>query len=503
MAKTNSTRTCSPGSVRRDSDQRGGTTRSLKRLNRPITCVIGAVLISGVGVGRLAARSSERPQGGVAGIGPDVIVGSLQNILKYGTVNGISAYAVGTTSCNIGDQFLIWCDTDVPGFCNRTQHPVIAQNMYRLKDGRIEQIGMSWLKHGFCALSDSLCGTCQDDLWGCDALGVGCSDPYDAILNGGQNNLGPRSQVQPALGLVAYPFTASPPAQTIGRRLQVEIADLQPAQNQGALYFVEGHYVTFDDAAWGNDNNNASYRRMLVGPQQGSTYLLSLNGPTFQQLPAIHAWRDHGLGLNTPDPAVELVNVDVENDGRFILACKASDNGDGTWRYEYAVHNLCSERGARLLSVPIGAGATITAVGHHVINHHSGEPYESDGWQSSVAAGAVVWQTGTFVESPNANALRWSTLYNFWFTADRPPATVLAKLGLFKPGSASDPVVQVVAPNGGGCAGEADLDCDGAVGGADLGLLLSAWGGDGTADLDANGIVDGADLGVLLAAWSP
>jgi probable HAF family extracellular repeat protein len=47
-----------------------------------------------------------------------------------------------------------------------------------------------------------------------------------------------------------------------------------------------------------------------------------------------------------------------------------------------------------------------------------------------------------------------------------------------------------------------DLDGNGVVDGADLGLLLSAWGGGGPADLDGNGIVDGADLGVLLAAWT-
>ncbi|MCA9285010.1 MAG: hypothetical protein KDA22_07345 [Phycisphaerales bacterium] len=46
-----------------------------------------------------------------------------------------------------------------------------------------------------------------------------------------------------------------------------------------------------------------------------------------------------------------------------------------------------------------------------------------------------------------------------------------------------------------------DLDGDGDVDGADLGLLLAAWGGRGPADLDGNGIVDGADLGILLASW--
>ena len=48
----------------------------------------------------------------------------------------------------------------------------------------------------------------------------------------------------------------------------------------------------------------------------------------------------------------------------------------------------------------------------------------------------------------------------------------------------------------------ADLDNDGSVGGGDLGLMLSNWGGSGIGDLNNDGIVSGDDLGQLLAAWS-
>jgi hypothetical protein len=47
-----------------------------------------------------------------------------------------------------------------------------------------------------------------------------------------------------------------------------------------------------------------------------------------------------------------------------------------------------------------------------------------------------------------------------------------------------------------------DLNCDGAVEGADLGQLLSEWNRSGASDLDESGFVDGADLGALLAAWT-
>ena len=52
----------------------------------------------------------------------------------------------------------------------------------------------------------------------------------------------------------------------------------------------------------------------------------------------------------------------------------------------------------------------------------------------------------------------------------------------------------------GGCA-TGDLDCDGAVNGTDLGLLISQWGSSGSADLNGDGVVNGTDLGRLIGAW--
>lgn len=49
-----------------------------------------------------------------------------------------------------------------------------------------------------------------------------------------------------------------------------------------------------------------------------------------------------------------------------------------------------------------------------------------------------------------------------------------------------------------------DLNGDGIVNGADLGLLLGSWGvcGGCPADLNGDGIVNGADLGLMLGAWT-
>lgn len=58
------------------------------------------------------------------------------------------------------------------------------------------------------------------------------------------------------------------------------------------------------------------------------------------------------------------------------------------------------------------------------------------------------------------------------------------------------------------CDVPADLDEDGDVDGADLGLLLGAWGDCGPfqigclGDINCDGLIDGADLGLLLGAWT-
>ncbi len=48
-----------------------------------------------------------------------------------------------------------------------------------------------------------------------------------------------------------------------------------------------------------------------------------------------------------------------------------------------------------------------------------------------------------------------------------------------------------------------DLNGDAVVNGADLGILLTGWGGSGTGDLNGDGTIDGADLGILLTSWTP
>ncbi len=366
-------------------------------------------------------------------VGADVIVGDLPNANSYNGNNGTSAFSIATTSCNVGTQELNWISST-------NKHPVIAQNMYRRENGRFEQVGQSWLKHGFFALQQDLCCECSPGPGNGSALGIGCSVPYSASLNGGQGGLGPRFEVNAHSGVFAYPFTdQAQSGNSIYKRLQVANTDLDPALHPSAVYYGEGHYIASDDAAAGNGNNNASYRRMTVDGFSGGGYDMSMAGMTMREDPAIAAWQ-------AAEPSVQLEYVQVPDEGLFIVGSKATDNGDGTWHYEYAVHNLNSDASGGSFSVPLPSSATVTNIGFHDVDYHSGEPFSGADWTSTRSGNSVTWATETFASNPNANALRWSTLYNFRFDADVPPATGFATLGLFKPHSPNEVLAPVTTP---------------------------------------------------------
>ena len=105
--------------------------------------------------------------------------------------------------------------------------------MYRLMSGRFEQIGQSWLKHGFASTNSPGCGTCVQPPNGGAQLGVGCSDAYGSGLNGSQGNLGPRSQVNPTNGYYPYPFSAPAITTPIDRLLPGLHDGCDPGQQPG------------------------------------------------------------------------------------------------------------------------------------------------------------------------------------------------------------------------------------------------------------------------------
>ena len=186
---------------------------------------------------------------------------------------------------------------------------------------------------------------------------MGCSDPYSAGLNGQQSNLGPKSDVNPHTGAFPFPRSLDPPiAATIGRRLQVLVQEIDPAQEGGGVYFLEAHYVTPDDAAAGNQDNNASYRLVGVGFNASvGRWELTPVGVTRSGDPAIRAWKE-------ADDEVVETDIRVPGEGLLILAAKVSQLDDSLWHYEYALHNLNSDRACGSFAVPVDPSPTLTNI---------------------------------------------------------------------------------------------------------------------------------------------
>jgi hypothetical protein len=215
------------------------------------------------------------------------------------------------------------------------------------------------------------------------------------------------------------------------------VTDIDPAQNPGAEWFIEGQYVTADDSAAGVSENNASWRRVSVAAVNN----VNGGGPTMREEPAIYAWK-------SVDPGVEILNVpNVESGGAktvFFLGFRVTDLGGGRWSYEYALQNLNSDQGASSFSVPVESKSLVTDIGFHDVNYHSGDPFDGTNWPGIKADGEIRWATTPFATNVNANALRWGTLYNFRFVANTPPVRGPVTIGLFKPAIATEITVDDV-----------------------------------------------------------
>jgi hypothetical protein len=360
-------------------------------------------------------------------------------------------------------------------------------------DGRMIQLGQSWCKDGFCALQETQCGSCQPAGSGCpELLGPGCSDPYSDSLNGQQTGLAPRSQCNAATGDYQYPPTdLDAAAATVGRRLLIRQFDLNPNVNPEARYYMDAFYLHPQDYEAGNQLNNGSYRECVVGTLSSTGYRLTMTGNTQLGKPAIFAWEENS-------DTVEIETVDLPGDGRLFVAHDVVDNGDGTWNYEYAIYNLTSDDSVNGFAIDAAAGTNVIDREFHDVSSHSGEDYKTYNWAPSDSAGTIGWTTTEFSVDPDANAIRWGTMYSFTIVSDAPPSDGTAQLELFKSNGTVSVPVRVPT----GSANPYDMNGDGQVNGADVGLFFALWGTAGPAgDFNNDGIVNGADSGLLVSAW--
>jgi hypothetical protein len=387
--------------------------------------------------------------------GPDIIVGDLPNMLEVGSAGSQVGLGVATTSCNNGDQpvnFYALPNID---------HPFFPQNFYRMSGGtdnteRFEQIGQAWIKHTFGADEDDDCnlGCNTNNCIQFSQLCPGCSDPYLADENGSYDLLGSRAWVNPFTG--AMPSTAANHSghvhDGVSHRIRVNVDDLNTTLNTGATYFAEAAYLDPLEYTWCqahpdqcNMYNNASYRKFAVSGT--SSFTFSPLGTTQRMQPAIMAWIGATINQLQPDPG---------NDGISFVGYKVTSPAPGVYHYEYAVYNYNLDRSIQSFGVPLGAGAILSNIGFHAPPQEPGwandgtfnnQGYSSMPWAVTQTSDSITWNSETFAQNQNANAIRFGTLYNFRFDADQPPQSANATVGFFKTGSPITVAIQ--APAGG------------------------------------------------------
>jgi hypothetical protein len=381
----------------------------------------------------VAVPLSTQAQAPAPSDGPDVIVGFVNGTIAVNAEGERVGVAAATNSCNKGNASLNW--VALPD----GRHPVIVVNIYRLLNDRFEQLGQSWVKHGFYATNQTDCFGVPDFPQIACAVGgdprqlkPGCSDLYGAGLNADPGFLGPRSKINPTTGAFINPSTGQPdranaqnlsgyPTSTPLQRIAyVKEADLFA---DDARYFVEGQYIAADDAAAGNARNNISYRE-ITPLRTGGGIAYQENPSQIREQPALKAWEGATFFEKTGPEAAG------GQKGTILVASKAVKLPGNSYRYEYAVHNMNSDLAVQSLRVPIGT-AQISDVGFSAVPSF-GELWSNDAWSSAVEGGKVVWASKTYQDDPKANALRWGTIYNFWFTADAEPSDQKAVVGRFK-----------------------------------------------------------------------
>ena len=452
----------------------------------------------------------------ILGPGPDVTMCQLYDFGSTQRVNGgsfagvASNIRVGTTSWNVGSAQLLWEQSPDP------DHPKITMSVYRLYDGRFENIANHWIKHGFFALSSQQCTDAA--LTSCQGtngtrLGLACTDTYSPSLNDGPD-LGPRYEVNPWTGAWSFANsvqqTGGGPTYAGSKQLQVHDDDISLALLPGARYFVEGYYVCGDDICL---YNSASYKEVFVTGYLGDGRPLvsgesSLTTPPHQTFAILDAWD----GATVTEIAEQMPVVEgVSPDGRAFVGAHVTDLGGGSWRYDYTVYNADMDRQIDQFWVDLPSGVQVSNLYFHAPTSHEedftyefnggtqGPPRGNSSWTGAVEADKVRWSTNAHQAGVASNPIGWGTAYSFGFTADTAPTMGTMAVTAYKPGAGGPIAGATQAPSAGTVNCPGDTDGDGDVDLTDLNNVLFNFGTAGPlGDVDNSGTVDLGDLNLVL-----
>ncbi len=362
--------------------------------------------------------------------GQDLIIGDSNNLVMVGREGSQASFGSESVMCNGGTEPLDWFANPDP------RHPMMAFNIFRLDSDRLIQIGGSWIKHGWSSAQADACG------FGCNPsptstyTGVGCSDTYGAAGNAAQINMGPRSEIDPWSGGFVYEGSYlqsdAGPWDQVEQRLTVEDDDLDPTLHPGSTWISEVSVVHPGDI---DHTTNHAWEPIGVSGSPGGNWSMDMSAES--QLGTVQAaWPGASIEVVQPVPAI---------DGRCYLAHKVTDNGDGTWHYEYSIYNHDMGRNAGSFMIPVAANVEVTNIDFFAPTIHN-VFFSNDDWTAVRDAEGITWSTTDHASGASANPIRWGFLYNFGFDADAAPETGIAILGVHSPSAIPFIEAEVATP---------------------------------------------------------
>ncbi len=363
---------------------------------------------------------SARPKWPTEGFQADVSLIAMGSVQDRGTVfAGGKVFEILTPSARLKNDPDLDA-ADVPWFQKFTgtfppygtdQHPYLVWNLYRIADGRLEQIGASGVKHAFLTINSNCtvnCGAGGVAGGNGHILWPGCEDVYGVGNNDSACDLGPRHEVNPRTGIFVSTGSFFDPGGTGSNtncssapgenRMMVLREDLE---TPGASYWFESWYVIRDDV---NIYNTMGYHPLTPVNTSGNNWSYQLGA--FVQGRAIDQWVAPGTA---PDGSAAHQSMASDEDGHLHVLARAEPVDGGRWRYSYVVMNYDVDHGVAGFRV---ASANPILEQFHF---HDGDQNPANDWTISQAG---AWVTFAGSES---SLQPWGRAYSFGFEAETGP----------------------------------------------------------------------------------
>ncbi len=346
---------------------------------------------------------------------------------------------------------------------------------------------------------------------------VGGNGSGDIIVGAPQESITINANFNHAAGR-AYLFSGS--TGVLGYTYQQPDAEIAPDSNFG--YSVDGMH----------DRTGDGLGEVVIGAQGAYDVFVFKGTGNFDLLEEVHT--PDGIGVNQFFGAAVAGIRDANGDGKgdYIIGGPGTDNfpsepsqaGRAYIHRSALLNNGCSLFNPETLVNGANAVTNIGASGNFQGTDTCADRFGADVWYRYIATcnGTVTFST--------CGTAQFDTVIAVYEGCSYLPVTFTCALVAANPLACNDDTVgcadfssrvtvpctagecffvrfggyntaQGIATMNVGCSCLGDLNGDGTVDGADLGLLLGSWNTAGIGDLNSDGTVNGADLGLLLGHW--